>query len=91
MPVMCIRIICNFNKITKVRKFTAKILGFLLFRIKIIIFTNIKSICVGKTVRVFGLSNERAVTAKYIACRMTSVKQCSVASTVLLLYTQDRS
>jgi hypothetical protein len=47
--------------------------------------------CVRKPVREIGLFSETWGTAKSIACRVTSVKQCAAAPTVLLLYTQDRS
>jgi hypothetical protein len=44
-----------------------------------------------KPVGEFELSSEACGTAKRIDCRITSVKQCAVAPTVVLLYTQDRS
>jgi len=47
--------------------------------------------CVRKPVREIGLFSETWGTAKSIACRVTSVKQCAATSTVLLLYTQERS
>jgi len=93
LPVMCIRLKCSLNKLLVVRKFTVILLDFIFVAspIKIILFPNKVNQHVRKPVREFRLSNERQGTAKSIACRITSVKQCAAAPTVLLLCTQDRS
>ena len=89
IPVKCVRPNCNFNNLVVVRKFTVIILGF------IFVVSPVKVVslyqCMRKPVREFELSNETWGTAKSIPCRITSVKQCAAAPTVLLLYTQDRS
>ena len=75
------------------RKFTVLILAFIFVvsPIKIILFPNTVNQHVRKPVREFELSNEAWGTAKSLARRITSVKECAAASTVLVLHTQDRS
>jgi hypothetical protein len=75
-----------------VRQFTVIILGFIVVSpIKINIPPNAVNQCERKTVREVGLSDKTQEIAKSIACRITSVKQCTATPTVLLLCTQYRS
>jgi len=54
-------------------------------------FSNTVNQCVRKPVREFLLSDGTNSTDKSVSFRITSAKQCAATSTVLPLYTQDRS
>jgi hypothetical protein len=81
------------KKLPEVRKFTVIIPPFIYVVTpeNPVPFSDRVNQCVRNPVREIVLYNGRNSIAKTVSCRVTSVKQCAAAPTVLLLYTQGRS